>query len=210
MLFFFPELFLRHLPQSSHPHWRGFWFCLQSLQENDSYFSRKPHLVESRFPQWWNDAGSYRSAALVLCQERRVLSLYFRIPSLISALCPSTTKNASHDPSFLPLRGLMLKWNLELSFLKVLLGPSWVWVHFYDLMKQKYCRKHCCECHGLEIQRLNFRGFLYFPYYYTEIFLFLLLFWLLQKVFRAVLTKCSWIAAGDVPAFPRGSWAGHW
>lgn len=92
MLFLFQGLFLCHLPQSSHPHWRGFWFCFQSLQENDNCFSRKPRLAESRFPQWRNDAGSYRSAGLVLCQQRGVLSLYFRIPSLISALCPGTTK----------------------------------------------------------------------------------------------------------------------
>lgn len=100
MLLFFQELFLPHLPQSSRPHWRGFWFCFQSLQENDNCFSRKPHLVESRFPQWWNDAGSYRSAGLVLCQEREVLSLYLGSQALSLLYAQALQRNASRIHPF--------------------------------------------------------------------------------------------------------------
>lgn len=159
------------LPQSSCPHWRGFWFCFQSLQENDNSFSRKPHLVESRFPQWWNDAGSSRSAALVLCQERGVLSLYFRIPSFISALCPNTKKKIKKlFPGSILLTllwPLMLKWNPGLLFLQVFLGPSWVWRDLWfdkTKMLQETLMWMLVDLRFV----LNFWDFLYFSYQYTQ------------------------------------------
>lgn len=163
--FLFSRVIPSPLPQSSCPHWRGFWFCFQSLQENDSSFSRKPHLVESRFPQWWNDAGCSRSAALVLCQERGILSLYFRIPSLISALCPNTTKNKnySQDPSFNPFMSFDTQMESWTVVLQVFLGPSWFWKDLWfdeTKMLQEALMWMLVDLRFV----LNFWGFLYFLY----------------------------------------------
>lgn len=206
--FLFSRVIPSPLPQSSCPHWRGFWFCFQSLQENDSSFSRKPHLVESRFPQWWNDAGCSRSAALVLCQERGILSLYFRIPSLISALCPNTTKNKnySQDPSFNPFMSFDTQMESWTVVLQVFLGPSWFWKDLWfdeTKMLQEALMWMLVDLRFV----LNFWGFLYFfILVYTEIFLFLL-FWLFQEVVRAhPMPLDCW----KCPCLPRGLWAGHW